>query len=261
MWYKQSQNRKELVMLKEQGPDALWLEHCGWGGHWCKMSEDGVVIEILDSLSSPSPSRADVCTCTHTYVSMPFASHFAIPLTKADVFSHPWTSGLLGHFLSSMWYKQLAHKNRAKMRRQPAPGHPARMWQTSSQQIQENESCFKPEILWWFALQYHWADESQSCWTLCQNASVGFIPGRGFQSQWCYLISNDYIKKPLQQFRQEKPWTKARRLTVREKQVESRNFVVWRSREPKWELGGWGEVKRREGSVCSMWNYYSIYVC
>ena len=39
------------------------------------------------------------------------------------------------------------------------------------------------------------ADESWSCGTLCQNASVGFIPGRGFQSQWCYLINNEYIKK------------------------------------------------------------------
>lgn len=97
------------------------------------------------------------------------------------------------------------------------------------------------------------ADESRSCGTLCQNASVGFIPGRGFQSQWHYLINNEYIKKPLQQFRQEKPWTKARRLTERSRWNQE---ILWfGGAEKEQELGGWGDVKRREGSVCSMWNY------
>lgn len=74
--------------------------------------------------------------------------------------------------------------------------------------------------------------------------------GEVFKVSDIILINNEYIRKPLQQFRQEKPWTKARRLTER-KQVESRNFVVWRSRETA-GVGGWGDVKRREGSVCSM---------
>lgn len=88
------------------------------------------------------------------------------------------------------------------------------------------------------------ADKSQSCGALCQNASVGFIPGRGFQSQWCYLINNEYIKKPLQQFRQEKLWTKARRLTERTRWNQE---ILWFGGAEN-QSGSWGAGEMwREG--------------
>ena len=66
---------------------------------------------------------------------------------------------------------------------------------------------------------------------------LDFFDGAGALN---YGHNNEYIKKPLQQFRQEKPWTKTRRLTVREKQVESRNF--WFGGAEK-QSGSWGAGK------------------
>lgn len=128
------------------------------------MPEDGVV--NWNSRLSPLLPLSHVHTCAraHTHICpCPLPCHFAIPLTKEEVFSHPWTLGcdiFFGWCDISSWHTRIVLRYAGS---QPLATLQECGQTSRHQQIQENESCFKPEILWWFALQYHW---DNSWWIL-----------------------------------------------------------------------------------------------